>query len=109
MIFTAELAMNTVVRTTIIGLLVAMGPTVAESEDGSAIEQLQQANPGFLVRGEVDRPSHDYREGDNMVVKAVSEIDAYVYVVYQQADGQTFQIFPNSRQRDNRLKARQEV
>ena len=39
----------------------------------------------------------------------MSEQDAYLYVVYQQADGKTFQIFPNSAQTDNHVRARQTV
>jgi hypothetical protein len=38
-----------------------------------------------------------------------AEADAYVYVLYKQADGQVFQVFPNSSHPDNHLKARQAV
>lgn len=79
------------------------------TDDTSQVQQIFQPAPGFLVRVEVDRKSRDYREGDNLAVKVVSEIDAYVYVVYQQADGKLFQIFPNNKQPDNRVKARQAV
>ena len=37
------------------------------------------------------------------------EADAYIYVLYRQADGQVFQVFPNSQQPNNRVKARQAV
>lgn len=82
---------------------------VTHGQDNTSVQQVVQSAPSFLVRVEVDRKSRDYREGDNLAVKVVSEIEAYVYVVYQQADGKLFQIFPNSKQPDNRVKAKQVV
>ena len=73
---------------------------------GIAIEQMQ---PTFLVRAEVDRESREYRHGDNISIKVVSEADAYLYVLYQQADGKTFMIFPNVAQKNNRVQAKQPV
>ncbi|MDZ4852316.1 MAG: DUF4384 domain-containing protein, partial [Pirellulaceae bacterium] len=89
--------------------ILCVGTAQGQESGEVGVGEIQQTNPGFLVRIEIDRKSRDYREGDNLAVKVVSEIDAYVYVVYQQADGKTFQIFPNSKQPDNRLKARQAV
>ncbi len=84
-------------------------PAAGQVIEDSSLAQLQQSNPGFLVRVSLDRKSRDYREGDSLAATVVSEVDAFVYVLYQQADGQTFQIFPNNKQPDNRLKARQAV
>ncbi|MEZ6091895.1 MAG: caspase family protein [Pirellulaceae bacterium] len=42
-------------------------------------------------------------------MRIVSERDAYVYVIYQQADGQAYQVFPNVAQRNNRVTAKQVV
>jgi hypothetical protein len=70
---------------------------------------VQQAQPEFLVRAEVNHATRQYREGDAFNVRVVSEADAYVYVIYQQADGQVFQIYPNALQPNNQLKARQAV
>jgi hypothetical protein len=72
-------------------------------------EAIRQDQPSFLVRAEVNHPSRSYREGQALELKVASEEDAYLYVLYQQADGKTYQIFPNSTQRDNRVKARQAV
>ena len=84
-------------------------PSTVQASDDSSLAQLQQSNPGFLVRVSLDRMSRDYREGDSLAATVVSEVDAFVYVMYQQADGQTFQIFPNNKQPDNRVKARQAI
>lgn len=99
-------------------LLLFLVPAVAMTQDGAPIDQtqnqsslaqLQQTNPGFLVRVSLDRTSRDYREGDSLAATVVSEVDAFVYVLYEQADGQTFQIFPNNKQPENRVKARQAI
>jgi hypothetical protein len=63
----------------------------------------------FFVGVEVSHKTHQYREGDTISVRVVSEVDAYVHVLYRQADGREFQIFPNSRQRNNLLRAREAV
>jgi hypothetical protein len=72
-------------------------------------EKIHQKEPAFLVRADVDRATRLYRQGDLLTVQAASEADAYVYVLYKQADGKVFQIFPNSSQPDNLVKARQAV
>lgn len=70
-------------------------------------ENIQQRQPGFLVRVDVDRSTRSYGEGDPLAVRVNCEEDAYIYVLYKQADGRVYQIFPNSGQRNNLLKARQ--
>ncbi|HRX79423.1 MAG TPA: DUF4384 domain-containing protein [Pirellulaceae bacterium] len=65
--------------------------------------------PSFLVAAQVNSPNRDYREGDVLNLQVVAEEDAYLYILYQQADGQTFQVFPNKFQPDNLVKARQSV
>ncbi len=61
----------------------------------------------FLVRVSVDRPSRDYRVGEQVKITVTSEIDAFAYVFYKQADGKVFLIFPNSEQPNNKLLAKQ--
>ena len=97
-----------------VGMLLTPNPLWAQAAGSAQTESagpdaIRQQQPSFLVRAEVDHATHSYREGDTLAIKVVSEADAYLYVVYQQADGKTFQIFPNSVQRDNRVKARQTV
>ena len=75
----------------------------------SGVEGIQQDQPDFLVRADVDRFTNCYREGDALLIRAVCEVDAYVYVLYKQADGEVYQIYPNSSQPENRVKARQAV
>lgn len=92
-------------------LLTVVLATSAEEAagQGNTPQMPRQIAPSFFVRLEVNHQTASYREGDNLSVTAVSEIDCYAYVAYHQADGKTFLIFPNPVQKDNRLKARQPV
>jgi hypothetical protein len=76
---------------------------------GNSSQSLQPKNPGFLVRADVNRTGRSYREGDSLSITVATEADAYVYVLYKQADGEVFQIFPNVNRPNNRLQARQAV
>ncbi len=70
-------------------------------------EAIRQTDPSFFVRVSLDRASGIYREREALSIKIACEENAYIYVLYKQADGQVFQVFPNSIQQDNRLLARQ--
>ena len=72
-------------------------------------QDIRQTDPGFLVRADVNRALRSYREGDALSISVAAEVDAYLYVLYKQADGQVFQVFPNSTRSDNRVRARQAV
>ena len=71
--------------------------------------EILQDKPTFYVRADVQRASRRYREGEAIELSVVSEQDAYLYVLYQQADGKAVQIYPNSGTADNRISARQPV
>ena len=75
----------------------------------SGVEGIRQNQPDFLVRADVDRFTNCYREGDSLSIRAVCEVDAYIYVLYKQADGEVYQIYPNSSQPENKVKTRQAV
>lgn len=89
--------------------LCSLLPVVGSTAEPTRPEDIRQTNPGFLVRADVDRATRSYREGDTLSVTVSSEADAYLYVLYKQADGKVFQIFPNSVQTSNQVKARQAV
>lgn len=72
----------------------------------AAIEQTQ---PRFFVRAETDRPSREYYDGEQIVLKIVCELDAYIYVLYTQSDGQTYVMFPNSGAPVGKIAAKQTV
>jgi hypothetical protein len=98
----------------LLALLALAPPLLAEddpatADQAAAAEELRPDRPSFFVRAELDKPNGVYREGDSLGLRVVSEIDAYVYVLYEQVDGKTYQIFPNDAQPDNRLLARQAV
>jgi hypothetical protein len=72
-------------------------------------QAIQQQQPSFYVHAEVDRKSAEYYAGEQLSLSVVSEADAYLYVIYQQADGETYVVFPNSGQPNNRVPAKQSV
>jgi hypothetical protein len=82
-------------------------PTTGNAQNG--VGAIEQDQPSFYVRVSVDRESGSYAAGDQMAITVRAEIDSYLYVFYQQADNKTFQIFPNSAQPDNFVRAGQDV
>ena len=57
----------------------------------------------------MNHENRSYREGDELSLRVVSERDAFVHVIYKQADGKLFQVFPNSIHADNHVKADQPI
>lgn len=78
-------------------------------ETPTIADQILNGKPSFLVAVDVNRKSREYRQGDNFSLTVASEEDAYLYVLYQQADGKVFQVYPNKFQPNNIVKARQAV
>lgn len=74
-----------------------------------ALQTPRNSQPTFYVRADVNSSSRTYRQGDILQVDVVSEADAYLYVLYVQADGQTVCLFPNRFQNDNRVRAKQPI
>ncbi len=88
---------------------VARSPGKTQADDGNAMAAISQSQPSFYVRASCDHDSRLYYEGDSLSIKLKCEVDAFIYAIYQQADGQKYQIFPNSGQPNNRVKAGEEV
>jgi hypothetical protein len=84
-------------------------PTPPTREGESSADEVEQEQPSFYARIDVDRPDRQYREGESLFVEVVAEQDAHIYVIYEQADGKKFQIFPNSIQRNNWVTAKTPV
>lgn len=95
--------------TKVVALAVLVACAAAVAAEPAKIEPPRQAAPGFFVRADVDHVTRSYREGDTLRVSAVCEVDAYLYVMYQQSDGKTYQIFPNASQPENQVKAKKPV
>jgi hypothetical protein len=86
------------------------GPTQTPPQESPSLETTaQNQQPAFYVHAELDRPTKDFREGDALALRVTCEIDAFLYILYQQADGKVYQIFPNTRQPNNRVPAKQTV
>jgi hypothetical protein len=59
----------------------------------------------FLVGVNVDHPTLAYREGDTLTIKFKAEREAYLYLLYHQADGSSCLLFPNEALIDNHVPA----
>jgi hypothetical protein len=81
----------------------------AGKPEAPKLEDIEQPKPAFYVHAAPDRESRTYYEGEQMTVRVKSEVDAYLYVIYEQADGATYVVFPNSAQPNNRVRAKEEV
>jgi hypothetical protein len=68
-----------------------------------------QGAPPFLAGISVDHADGVYRQGELLTLKCQAERDAYLYVLYRQANGETALIFPNGLQPDNQVKAKTPV
>ena len=77
--------------------------------DATIDNAVANQQPSFFVRASLNREVRDYREDDTLAIKVCCEVDAFLYVLYQQADGKVYQIFPNESQKDNRIAAKQEI
>ena len=90
----------------LLALLRCIDASAAEVPAGEIVRQEQ---PAFLVRAWLDHENGSYREGESIVLKVVAEKDAYLYVLYQQADDRIYQIFPNAAHPDNFVNGRSAV
>ncbi|HUY36034.1 MAG TPA: DUF4384 domain-containing protein [Pirellulales bacterium] len=63
--------------------------------------------PPFLADVKVDHADFKYREGDRLRVQFKAEREAYLYLIYHQADGRSRLLFPNPSQPDNHVPAKQ--
>ena len=70
---------------------------------------LFNGNPPFLAGVKVNRDDFRYAEGDKLVIEFTAEQDAFLYLLYHQADGSTLLLFPNEARSDNRIAAKKTV
>ena len=97
----------------LVGPVICLAAPVGAQQSPTPVEaqpqSIRQEQPPFFVRAAVDRENGIYREREAISLQVACEENAYVYVLYQQADGEVFLVFPNAVQQDNRLPARQSV
>lgn len=84
-------------------------PAAPQPPEPGTPASIEQQQPKFFVHAEADRESREYYDGEQVGIKVKCEIDAFLYVLYTQADGQTYVVFPNSAHPDNRVKAKETV
>jgi len=65
--------------------------------------------PSFLAGVKVNHSDLCYREGDRLAMEFLAEREAHLYLIYHQADGKSFLLFPNEAHPDNRIAAKQPV
>ncbi len=80
-----------------------------ETARGVIIEEVRNDQPAFMVRVDVDHPDRIYRHGDEMRVSVVSEKAGYLYLLYCDAEGKMYSLFPNQVDQDNRIPAGQPI
>jgi hypothetical protein len=92
-------------------VLLAASASMARSQqtEETKPENVPQTEPAFFVHADVDRHDRVYREGEPLFITTICEQDAYLYVIYKQADGKSMLVYPNSKQKNNFVKARQIV
>lgn len=90
----------------------------ADGAPGNAVEPPPVARPGddlvpnrpaFLMDVAVNREDRQYTQGERLSIRFKSERDAYVYLLYHQADQSTALIYPNVAQKENLVKAKESV
>ena len=65
--------------------------------------------PPFLAGIKLSHDDLNYREGEKLSLGFLAEKDAHLYLLYHQADGKTFLLYPNEAQMDNRIAAKKPV
>jgi hypothetical protein len=61
--------------------------------------------PQYFVRIEVNHPNHIYHEGDELVMKVLSEKTCYIHLIDIDPQGNAYCIRPNNRQPNNAVQA----
>lgn len=97
-----------------LGILILGAPVRADDKpqptaEGVALSAVAQDAPAFMIGAKLNHPSGRYVAGEEVALTLLCEEEAYLYVLYQQADGKTFQIFPNSAQGENLIPAKRSV
>ncbi len=70
---------------------------------------LFNSHPPFLVGVTVSHANLQYQEGELLSATFTAEKEAFLYLLYHQADGQSLLLYPNPAARDQRLPAGQRV
>ncbi len=65
--------------------------------------------PPFLAGVKVNHVDLSYRAGETLAVEFTAEREAYLYLLYHQADGSSLLLFPNEARPDGRVAARRAV
>ena len=68
-------------------------------------EALFNGTPPFLTGVTVDRQDGIYQESQKLRIQFLAEREAYLYLIYHQADGVSLLLFPNLAQKSNRVAA----
>ena len=71
--------------------------------------KLFNGQPPFLAGIKLSHGDLKYREGEKLSLGFLAEKDAHLYLLYHQADGKTFLLYPNEAQTDNRIAAKKAV
>lgn len=101
--------MPRIIWTCLIAALTGNLSAQEQPPSGNPDQQVATDRPSFLVRAEVNHKTRTYRNGDFLSVRIASERAGYAYLLYETADGNVFQLYPNVLQTDNRIAARETI
>ena len=89
------------------GLVIPLAVAAPAAEvTPAAIEQTQ---PPFFVHADTAPTCREFYDGEQINLTIRCEVDAFIYVLYTQADGLTYVVLPNSGSSVNKVPAKQEV
>ena len=91
------------------GSAVLGGEAVEPRGDASGSGNIRNPHPAFVIRVEVDKPDRVYFEGETLEARIKSSRDGYLFLFNYRPDGTVWCIFPNSFQRDNAIRAGEEI
>lgn len=92
----------------LLSLLLLAAPAFAKDPDFPGAV-LFNSNPPFLAGVKVNHADLVYHEGDRLIIEFTAERESYLYLIYHQADGTSYLLFPNEARTDNRIAAQKSI
>ncbi len=102
------MARHIVLALALLGLLANSQAFCAEGAKWFAVEGVVNDQPSFMLRVDVEHKDRVYREGEYLRVRAATEKDCYLYIIYYSGDKAAV-LFPNKYDQENFVRANQVV
>ncbi|MCA9072273.1 MAG: caspase family protein, partial [Planctomycetaceae bacterium] len=86
-----------------------LAPAFADSQTRDLLVTERNEHSSFMVRVAVDQKDRAYEEGEKLTAAVISERAGYLYLIYCNAAGKSYCVFPNKYQMDNRIPKKQPI